>query len=170
VSTHSDARDDKERQRRLGFIPFNSRGGADPTDDDVRDAVDGRQPRGSSALAVYRLARESRQLGGKRGKRMRAFRCATGGCLLLDVFDTPEGLAVFHPAVRLSPDQNDDTDLEARAERTSDGERRWVEHADLLRDGVEYALTCEHALNWPIEGWAVRRESTPRNEDPFVVR
>jgi len=84
--------------------------------------------RQKSALVMYRVHREAGVLD---KYRLLTYRCPRR-CLLLDVFRTPAGSAVYFPPVKLSPDHNTETAEAARIERTTDGERRWVERADML--------------------------------------
>ena len=100
-----------------------------PVPDDIGSRLlAGMTERQERCLHIYRLLRQAGQL---ERRRLLAYRCPRR-CLLLDVFPTPYGPGVFLPAFRLSPEQNMDTSPQARAERTTDGDRRWVERADVL--------------------------------------
>lgn len=133
-------------------VPFNL--------DDAAALRDGMQTRQSSALALYRLARTAGTLS---DVVVTSFRCSQARCLLLDVFNTPVGLAAFIPAIKYSDARNAATAHEARGRRTSDGERRWVEHADLLLpDYLEYWVSCDHVLDARVTGEDARLAATRR--------
>jgi hypothetical protein len=104
--------------------------------------------RSAEMLAFYRLLRETGELG---NKRLLAVRCRRGRCLLLDIFQTPVGPAVCVPRVKFSESRNASTSPAARETRTTDGQRRWNEHADLLEvAGNGWTLSCDHALDRPL--------------------
>ena len=122
------------------------------TPEQVKRLVDDQFERTRSALALYRWALDAGMIKSLRILTYR-HRVTKRRCLLADVFTTPAGPAVYIPPVRLSPDANIVTDADARIERTSDGDRRWVEHADLLmppgpaNHPLEYWLSCDHLQN-----------------------
>lgn len=78
------------------------------------------------------------------------YRCGRKNCLLFRCWQTPEGAAYFLPAYKLERTRNAATSAaQARAERTTDGERRWFPQAgwvdDLYGDlGLSLALNCDH--------------------------
>lgn len=156
--------------RELGKIEFDLHRGVS-----VEDAIavrEGMQNRENSALALYKMMRTSGQLP---GKRLVEYRCRKQGCLVLDVFPTPAGPAVYLPAFRYSPTRNADTHPEARAKRTSDSERRWVESADLLDVdppaglGVEYWVNCDHLLDYPVPSERVNSDIATRPDRPVFL-
>ena len=78
--------------------------------------------------------------------------CQARLCLLLSVFQSPEGLMVALPRYRKSPERNEAGSApSARARRTVDGDRRWKprvapmeEFADLLLPQLGVELNCDH--------------------------
>lgn len=160
----------EDDQERLGRVVFEPAVGI--TLDQARVVREGMQHREQSALAMYRAWRDSDDLG---ARRVVSYRCRAEGCLLLDVFSTPVGSAVYKPAFRFSPNRNDATHPQARATRTSDGDRRWVETADLLDSdppaglGVEYWTQCDHVLDHPLPAERVVSDcATRRGEVIFL--
>ena len=133
--------------------------GSAPTADQWRSMYEVMKHETQSALALYRVMEAT---GDTARNRILAYRCAAHRCLLLDIFNTPQGPAAYIPRHRLSPEQNASTAESARSTRTVDGERRWVEHADLLMsDGMQYWLNCDHTLN---------RELTPETVRADIAR
>jgi hypothetical protein len=144
-------------ERELGRIEIGAEGF---TAQDAADMIGGMDRRKSSALALYRLMRANGQLS---KSRILEYRCRARGCQLLDVFETPAGAAAYKPAFRLSPGRNESSSPEARATRTSDGDRRWEETADLLMPSpLEYWVTCDHVLNYPLPAARVAADSAAR--------
>lgn len=143
----------QDDDRALGRIDY------DPGDgfslDDARDLAAGFRNRTASALAVHRQLDAAGMLS---EHTLLEYRCHASrrGCLLLRVFDTPVGPAVYKPPFRLSPDKNAGTHPAARAARTTDGERRWDANADLLDvdppadAGVELWVSCDHVHRYSI--------------------
>lgn len=116
--------------------------------DDVVRFVGNYEQRKQSALALYRAMKATGML---RRAMLIEYRCPTPrGCLLLGIFATPHGPAWYTPPFKFSPERNARTSPEARSERTTDGDRRWRDRADLLdtEDPWEdLALYCDHTLN-----------------------
>lgn len=134
--------------------------------DDAKALRDGTRARQTSSLALYRLARVAGTLG---DVVVTSFRCAQARCLLLDIFHTPVGLAAYKPPVRFSPEHNSGTDPGARVERTTDGDRRWVESADLLLpDHLEYWVSCDHILNAVITAEQASEAATRRTATVLI--
>lgn len=137
-------------ERHLGRITIGADG---VTADDVRDMLDGMRNRETSAMALHRSMEASGSL--PRHTRLE-YRCRQGGCLLVRVFDTPAGPAIYKPAFRYSPGRNTGTHPNARERLTTDGDRRWQESADLLDIdppsglGVELWTNCDHLLDHPL--------------------
>ena len=114
-----------------------------------------------SSLVMYRIHRDSQAL---EKYRLLTYRCHRR-CLLLDVFRTPAGPAVYFPPFKLSPEQNERSAPDARTERTSDGVRRWVERAELLsvfRSGLYLELNCDHVSRHVLTGDAITDAMTTR--------
>lgn len=77
-------------------------------------------------------------------------------CLLLHIWQTPQGRNYYQPPYRLSPTVTDSETVEsARAKRTVDGSRRWRERAGSLDELIDFAdglepksvgltVTCDH--------------------------
>lgn len=125
------------------------RPGQSTTAGDVRSILDGARRRQRETLALHGMYV---QTGTVARETLLEYRCTTARCLLLRVFRTPLGPAVFLPRYRLSDAENADTDADARAESTSDGIRRWDASADTFRDWAEYWASCDHVLNHKLPG------------------
>lgn len=140
-----------DRDRALGRVEIEPDGRF--TTEDAQALRDGMKHRQRSALALHGLMQQSGQLP---SATLLEYRCRRHGCLLLRVFQTPEGPGVFRPAFRRSPEANASSHATARKEHTSDGDRRWVAAGELLDVdpptglGVEWWTNCDHLLNAPI--------------------
>jgi hypothetical protein len=85
--------------------------------------------------------------------------CTVRDCPLLAVFRAPDGLWVWLPRYRKSPQRNAAGSVaSARAKRTVDGDRRWQprvipldEVADPLLPQLGMELNCDH-LSRPVSG------------------
>lgn len=128
--------------------------------------------RTQSALTIYRLNREARRL---ERARILSYRCNAARCLLLDVFATPAGPAAYLPPFRYSPNTNETSDPQARAELATD-ERRWAERADLLsamppntRRPFEYWLTCDHVLHYSLSAEQLRQDLTRHAREVLIT-
>lgn len=134
--------------RALGRIDVESLGGF--TVEDARALINGMRNRTASALALHRQMDATGELA---RLTLLEYRCRSHGCLLARVFTTPVGPAVYKPQHRYSPGRNARTAAAARERLTTDGERRWVESADLLDVdpppglGVELWVNCDHLLD-----------------------
>lgn len=95
------------------------------------------------ALARYKELDKARDIV---GHRLLAYRCPRG-CLLLDVFDTDDGTALYWPRHRRSDATNAGTDPKARATRTTDGDHQWIDRADTLAIMHTAWLNCDHVLD-----------------------
>ena len=128
------------------------------------------QQRMRDTLAVYRVMAAS---GTTAKNRITVYRCATHRCLLLDVFNTPAGPAIYFPLARRSPERNATTAPAARETRTTDGDRRWVEHADLLDfyhqgEDYEFKVSCDHVLEHVLPADDVRQAMARRTPEILV--
>jgi hypothetical protein len=135
--------------------------------DDVRHLVSGMDGRQKSALAMYRVHREARTLD---QYRLVTYRCPRR-CLLLDVFRTPAGPAVYFPPFKLSEEHNQRTAEDARIERTSDGVRRWIERAEMLaifKSGLYLELNCDHVSRHILTGDEITATITAANDTVIV--
>lgn len=153
----------------FGAVEFDRETGI--SEDQARAVVDGMQQRQGSALSTYRLYRNAGLL---ERQRILSYRCAAHRCLLLDMVRTPVGPAVFLPSFRFSPDANTETDATARLERTTDGERRWVERADTLAvmpagNGFDYWVNCDHVHNQPVPADDLHRMVTRPPNRPILI-
>lgn len=132
--------------------------GADGVDQqEVRALLDGMSGRQRSALAMYRVHRDS---GALNEYRLLTYRCPRR-CLLLDVFRTPAGPGIYFPPFKLSPEQNERTAEDARTERTSDGIRRWIERAEMLnvfKSGLYLEMNCDHVSRSTLTGAEIRAD------------
>ena len=82
----------------------------------------------SDALADY----QSMTTAVRRQVLLAEYRCRTKGCLLLHVWQTPQGRFWYTPRYKLSPQLTEsDTTESARDKRTDDG-GRWLPRADSL--------------------------------------
>ncbi len=127
------------------------------------------EQRRRSALALYLQARAIDDLF---KIRLVSYRCTAARCLLLDIFTTPAGPAIYFPPVRLSPSRNVNTSPAARLSRTTDKDRRWVEHADLMLAGDEwtYYLDCDHVAQFELASSDARMDVTRRTAEVLVPR
>lgn len=146
-----------------GVVEFDREAGI--STEQVAQLLPGMEERQQSALVVYRIARTTGTLyAGRNPVVLASWRCSPRGCLLLDVFQiVGVGLAAYTPPFRQSPELNEETAPTARAQRTSDGERRWVERADvLLPDELEYWLSCDHLSHVTLTGRQARMNANGR--------
>ncbi|MEP7738110.1 hypothetical protein ABKW28_10695 [Nocardioides sp. 31GB23] len=86
-----------------------------------------------------------------RGALLAEYRCRARGCLLARFWRMREVVGYYQPAYKLSRAKNEaETVPEARAKRTTDGDRHWAEAAHVLDDlrgwGSQAALhmQCDH--------------------------
>ena len=114
----------------------------------VASMLAGMRARQSSALGVYKRLVADREIG---RHRLLSYRCARG-CLLLDVFESPGGVALYWPTHRRSPSANAETAPAARAARTLDGDRQWIDRAETLEimRNLTASLNCPHVLDRPV--------------------
>lgn len=130
------------------------------TSENLADMLNGMASRQQSALALHRAL--SSAPGSACSASLLTYRCRKHRCLLLDVFNTPVGLAIYWPPFKLSPEHNERTADSARIERTSDGQRRWVERADLLRSidarGMFLEMNCDHVSRHPRTADEIRED------------
>ena len=144
------------------------------TDEDARDLVAGFRNRTASALVIHRQLEAAGML---RQRTRLEYRCRSNrrGCLLLRVFDTPAGPAVYKPPVRYSPAKNAYTHPDARAKNTTDGDRRWEASADLLDTdppagaGVELWVSCDHVHNYVIPSERVNADLRKHSGGVIVI-
>lgn len=134
--------------------------------DDVRAMLDGMKRRQQSSLALHRLMEQTGQI---REATLVEYRCRTRGCLLGRIFSTPAGPALYLPGKRYSPERNDATNPQARAERTADGVRRWHETAELVMDWNEPWLSCDHVLDHPLEPGTTARDIRTRRGEVVLI-
>lgn len=124
------------------------------------------EKRPAELLALYEKMRETGDLN---RNRLVSYRCQKG-CLLLDVFLTPRGPASYKPPFSYSPKANEVTSPDARATRTTDGERRWVANVDLvLPPPLEYWLSCKHVHNLVHMAERVHSDLTERHQKPIII-
>lgn len=109
-----------------------------------------------SALSAYRKLADERAIS---RARLLSYRC-TRGCLLLDVFETTEGPALYWPRHRRSPGANAQTSPEARATRTLDGDRNWIDRAELVSvmRHFDAELNCDHVRSELVAGAAISEQ------------
>ncbi len=146
--------DEVERDRRMGRIRSDAINETF-TLDDASALREGARHRAESVLVLYRLM--TANPNAVKQQSLLEYRCRRGGCLLVHVFQTPDGPACYMPPFTYSPDRNADTHPEARDRLTSDSQRRrWAESGDLLDRnspaglGVELWLNCHHLLDHPL--------------------
>jgi hypothetical protein len=82
------------------------------------------------------------------------YSCRTRGCLLLHVWNTPQGRCYYQPRYALSPEVNKAESVEAaRQKRTSDGNHKWMARWGSLDELLEFCgeepdlgidLNCDH--------------------------
>lgn len=100
-------------------------------------------------------------------------------CLLLHIWQTPNGRFYYQPAYRLSPTVAEaETVQSARDKRTTDGYRRWRERAGSLDDLLDFVapggppvgltLTCDH-LREMVRAENLLRDGV-RPGEPMTVR
>lgn len=134
----------------------------------IVEATADARSREQSALAMYLLAK---QAGLTENNRILIYRCRAHRCLLLDVFLTVAGPAIYFPTTRFSPSANEKSAKAAKIERTTDGDRRWIDHADLMLDGAnrqKYWLSCDHVRDHQVGGGEIR-EAMARHETEILV-
>ncbi|MGI9083988.1 MAG: hypothetical protein ACR2FE_01695 [Aeromicrobium sp.] len=149
----------------FGRIEINPETGL--TDENAHHLMAGLENRKQQALALHRALRGD---SGVATNSLLVYRCKRR-CLLLDIYNTPVGLAFYLPPFKLSPEENVQTDEDARIERTSDGVRRWIERADLLdsiRHPLFLKLNCDHVRRHPVTEAEIRA-AVRRAEAEIVV-
>lgn len=164
---------DSRRGREHGYVEFDPKVGF--TLDDARALTNGTQRRESDALALHHNLQAT---GDLQRHTLIEYRCSTDRhCLLLRVFRTPYGRPAFYkPPFRLSPKRNASTSPAARARRTSDGDRRWIESADLVDLGapdglgLELWLNCDHVSDYPLPAVALERDLATRRKKITLPR
>lgn len=84
--------------------------------------------------------------------RVITYRCAQRRCLLVDVLQIPDEVIVYFPRYRRSPQKNpDSSSASARAQKTLDGDRRWIGHVAVLRHTINLTMNCDHVLGKVID-------------------
>ena len=110
------------------------------------------RPQREQYLQGLALAWESRTRSQRRQVAVVEYYCRQRHCLLLTVFQSPDGLFVTLPRYRKSPERNAAGSVpSARAKRTVDGDRRWKprvapldQFADPLLPQLSVELNCNH--------------------------
>lgn len=135
------------------------------------------------AETIYRALVETKQLN---KLRRLTYRCQVNREMLLDAVETPAGLLFYVKGYKNSPTVNEATSVaEARATRTTDGDRHWREQAfwaeesTLSRPDIPEAclfLNCDHVLRHGLTAarfhadWAAgHREIGVRGEASYSV-
>lgn len=88
-------------------------------------------------------------------------------CVLMYVYDTPQGIIVHHPTHKPSPRRNlERSSAEGRAANTLDGDRRWKERAYFLEHSERFSsfamVDCHHVDQGTVSFVDVRRDTTRR--------
>ena len=79
------------------------------------------------------------------------YRCQSG-CLLLQLFQTPTGVAFFIPRYKLSRNVNAASSSESgRRVNTEDGENHWKEQIWQLSPAKNLSLNCDHIKQYILE-------------------
>lgn len=148
-----------DTNRKIGIVGFDPAKGF--SRDDARALISGTKDRQQSVLILHRLMEDTG------GRPLVTYRCRAHKCQLLDVFSTPEGIAVWFPPAKFSPEYTEDhTDAVARAQKTTDEDgRRWAERGDLVLnspDDMEYWVSCDHLLNAVVRVDRVRADAARR--------
>jgi hypothetical protein len=115
-------------------------------------------------LAEYQLLRSHHRLNHQLVAR---WKCALGGCGLLDVWIRPGTgeLCYSLPAYRNSPDLNVTSSNSAgRAKNTRDGgdDRHWKGRAGLVSDAINFELKCDHHRGVIVDADDVPRSTSGR--------
>lgn len=109
-------------------------------DDQWLEALIDATPTNAVLVAAYDLLKTKRRLG---THRILTYRCPDR-CLLLDVVASNIGTILYAPPYKLSQSINDTSSVpSARAERTSDGNRRWNARA-MIANGFDFGIQCDH--------------------------
>lgn len=125
---------------------------------DARDFFEGleAQRRGLTDLYdKYVPMYESREKDFYKGRERAVWRCKRRGCLLLHVWDAPEGTVWYRPAYKLSPGLNlENSNAAGRANNTLDGDRRWkanlapFDHVRMFDPNGGISLECDHVHHY----------------------
>lgn len=88
-------------------------------------------------------------------------------CVLMYVYDTPQGIIVHHPTHKPSPRRNlERSSAEGRAVNTLDGERRWKQRAYFLEHAEKFnpfaIVDCHHVDQGRLSYAEVRAAATRR--------
>lgn len=134
--------------------------------DQVRSLIDGAKTRPVEMVALYETMKKTGELT---RNRLVSYRCSKG-CLLLDVYQTPDGPAAYRPGFKYSPQANEATSPAARLTRTTDGDRRWVANADMvLSPPLSYLLACNHVQQLTLEAVTVHTDLGKRAKGPILL-
>lgn len=92
-----------------------------------------------------------------KGSERAVWRCNGRGCLLLLVWDAPEGTLWLRPAYKLSQGLNLESSIPAgRSNNTVDGDRRWnanlapFDQVRIFDEGGGISLECDHVHHFAV--------------------
>lgn len=108
-----------------------------------------------------------------KGRERAVWRCKRRGCLLLLVWNAPEGTLWFRPAYKLSHGLNlESSNAAGRANNTVDGHRHWkanlalFDQVRLFDEGGGISLECDHVHHFAVRDRIVAAVDASRPGKP----